>query len=36
MFITLNYYISATFHSITNINSQNFSKSFGKKILTLN
>ena len=35
MFITLNYHISATFHTISKINFRNFAKSFVKKILTL-
>ena len=35
MFITLNYHISATFHTISKINFRNFTKSFLKKILTL-
>ena len=34
-FITLNYYISATFRTISKINFWNFAKSFIKKILTL-
>ena len=34
-FITLNYHISATFHTISKINFQNFAKGFVKKILTL-
>ena len=34
-FITLNYNISATFHTISKINFRNFAKSFVKKILTL-
>ena len=36
MFITLNYHISVTFHTISKINFQNSAKSFVKKILTLN
>ena len=32
----LNYHISATFHTISKTNFQNFAKSFVKKILTLN
>ena len=34
-FITLNYHISATCHTILKINFRNFAKSFVKKILTL-
>ena len=34
-FITLNYHISATFHSISKLNFQNFSKSFVKKVFLL-
>ena len=34
-FITLNYHISAIFHTTSKINFQNFAKSFSKKILTL-
>ena len=35
MFFTLNYHISATFHTTSKINFRNFAKSFVKKILTL-
>ena len=35
MFNTLNYHISATFHTISKINFRNFAKSFVRKILTL-
>ena len=35
MFITLNYHILATFHTIFKINFRNFAKNFVKKILTL-
>ena len=34
-FITLNYHISATFHTISKINFRNFAKRSVKKILTL-
>ena len=34
-FTTLNYHISAIFHTISKINFRNFAKSFVKKILTL-